>query len=64
MVEYAGTVDIPMSENIALAVTIPYSKVEDAEGLPRQIVMYAPRLALKSGNSATISSTLKVQEFF
>lgn len=64
LITYAGEFDLPASENIALAITIPYSKVEDSEGLPKQIVMSAPGTALRSKNDMTIISSLKVQEFF
>jgi hypothetical protein len=57
---------VPKEERIALAVTIPYFPWEDGAGLPRQIVMHAPRsLLLKGakGDTLAVDSGLKVQEF-
>jgi hypothetical protein len=63
----AGPLDnVPPDERIALAVTIPYFGWEDGAGLPRQIVMYAPRsLLLKGakGDTLAVDNGLKVQEF-
>jgi len=64
MVTWAANIDIPANENVALSVTIPYSKVEDSEGLPRQIVMSADRATLRSGNAGAINSAFRVQEYF
>jgi hypothetical protein len=57
---------IPLTENVALAVTIPYFRWEDSTGMPRQILMVAPRRLLldaKAGNKQALA-TLKVQEFY
>ena len=66
LVNFATSLDtIPLNQNIALAVTIPYYRWENSDGMPRQIVMIAPRKALldaKAGNSKTLAATLKVQE--
>jgi hypothetical protein len=63
----AGPLDnLAADDRIALAVTIPYFSWEDGAGLPRQIVMYAPRsLLLKGakGDTLAVDSGLKVQEF-
>lgn len=64
MMTYAKSIEIPMDQNVALAVTIPNSRVENAEGLPKQIVMSAPRGALRSGNGEIIKASLKVQELY
>jgi hypothetical protein len=58
--------NVPPEERIALAVTIPYYPWEDGAGLPRQIVMHAPRSVLlrgAKGDSLAVDSGLKVQEF-
>lgn len=52
---------VPKNEQIAIAVTIPYFPWEDSAGMPRQILMQAPKSALL--NPATINTSLKVQEF-
>jgi hypothetical protein len=57
---------VPLNQNVALAVTIPYYRWEDASGMPRQIVMVAPRKALldaRAGNPNALASALKLQEF-
>jgi hypothetical protein len=57
---------VPLDEQIALAVTIPYFPGESTEGMPRQILMWAPkRILLQSGkgNTKALDSALKVQEF-
>ena len=44
LVDLAGKLEaVPVADNVALAISIPYSKIEDADGMPRQIVMVAPR---------------------
>ena len=67
LVTFATSLDtIPLTQNIALAVTIPYYRWEDSEGMPRQIVMVAPRKALneaRAGNPKPLATVLKVQEF-
>lgn len=65
LVTYA-TLDVPLHENVALAVTIPYFRQEDSAGLPRQIVMSAPRKLLldaRAGKPEGLASALKVQEY-
>ena len=67
LVNFAAALDtIPLNQNIALAVTIPYYRWENSEGMPRQIVMIAPRKALldaKAGNSNALGAAIKIQEF-
>jgi len=58
---------VPPDERIALAVTIPYYSWEDGAGLPRQILMSAPRGVLLKGtknDTLAVENSLKVQEFF
>jgi hypothetical protein len=58
---------VPLDERIALAVTIPYFSWEDGTGLPRQILMSAPRGVLLKGtknDTLAVENNLKVQEFF
>ena len=57
-----GLEGIPATEQIALAVTIPYWPWERSNGMPRQILIQAPKAALVSGG-ANLASALKVQEF-
>lgn len=64
MAGYADSVQVNDAENIAMAVTLLYSRIEDTEGMPKQIVMWAPRSLLKSGNGPAIAANLKVQELF
>lgn len=68
LMNYASNLEtVPLSENVALAVTIPYSRMEDAAGMPKQIVMAAPRRALldaKAGSPEPLNAALKVQEYF
>jgi hypothetical protein len=55
---------LPGGEVVAIAVTIPYFKWENAEGMPRQIIMAAPRkiaLDAKAGDRAA-AAAVKVQE--
>ena len=57
---------IPVNEQIAYAVTIPYWKWEDSSGMPSQILMQAPRSALlqgSRGNTLAVEAAMKVQEF-
>ena len=58
---------VPLEEHVALAITIPYFAWEDGKGLPRQIVMSAPRGVLlkgAKGNTLAVDGVLKVQELF
>ena len=64
MVTFSDSVQVSDGENIAMAVTIYYSKIEDQESMPKQIVMWAPRGSLRSGNPQAIAATLKIQESF
>lgn len=51
---------------IALAITIPYFSWENAEGMPRQIVMTAAKKTLmeaRSGNAAAVSS-IRIEEVY
>jgi len=52
---------VPPNEQIALAVTIPYWPWEKSTGLPRQVLIQAPKSALLS--PARLNESLKVQEF-
>jgi len=67
MIAAGTTLDsIPVNEQIAYAVTIPYWKWEDSAGMPRQILMQAPRSALlegSRGNTLALDGAMKVQEF-
>lgn len=57
---------VPASQNLAFAVTIPYFRWEDTAGMPKQILVTAPRQALldaKAGNEQALA-TVKVQEFY
>jgi hypothetical protein len=57
---------VPLDEKVALAVTIPYFRWESTEGMPRQILMFAPRRVLlqsAKGDAKVLDSALKVQEF-
>jgi hypothetical protein len=67
LISFATTLDaVPLKENVALAVTIPYFRWEDTSGMPRQILMVAPRQSLleaKTGKTNGLA-TLKVQEFY
>jgi len=67
LVNLATSLDtVPLTQNVVLAVTIPYYRWENLEGMPRQIVMIAPRKALldaKAGNSRALGAALKIQEF-
>ena len=59
--------NVTAEERIALAVTIPYWSWEDGAGLPRQILMSAPRGVLVKGaknDTLAVENNLKVQEFF
>jgi hypothetical protein len=53
---------VPQDENVALAVTIPYFRWEDIGGMPRQILMVAPRKALIAQTVPANAVTL--QEFY
>lgn len=68
LVSFASSLDtVPLNENVALAITIPYFRWEDSEGMPQQILAVAPRKALldaRAGNAAPLAAALKVQEFF
>jgi hypothetical protein len=57
---------MPAKENLAIAVTIPYFRWEDTAGMPRQILVSAPRQALldaKAGKDQALAA-VKVQEFY
>jgi hypothetical protein len=56
-----GLEGVPATERIALAVTIDYWPWEKSNGMPRQILIHAPKSALMSG--AKLDEALKVQEF-
>lgn len=63
--ECASTLDtLRTDENITIAVTVPYFRWENSEGMPRQIVLTATRktaLDAKAGSPAAIAA-VKVQE--
>jgi hypothetical protein len=62
----ASLESVPLKENIALAVTIPYFRWEDGAGMPRQILLVAPRAALldaKAGKGEALAA-MKSQEFY
>ena len=67
MMNAASSLDsVPVNEQVAYAVTIPYWNWEDTGGMPRQILMQAPRAALlqgSRGNKQALDSAIKVQEF-
>jgi hypothetical protein len=52
---------VPANEQVALAVTIPYYPWEKSTGMPRQILIQAPKSALL--NPTKLETALKVQEF-
>lgn len=63
MVQFARNLNtVPPDENVALAVTIPYFRWEDTEGMPKQILMVAPRKALTA--TTTSANGVRVEEFF
>lgn len=64
IVTFADSVQVSDNEAVAMAVTLLYSRVEDTEAMPKQIVMWAPRGLLRSGNAPAITANLKVQESF
>lgn len=57
-----GMEGVPATEQIALAVTIPYWPWEKSAGMPRQILVQASKSALLSGGD-NLTSALKIQEF-
>jgi hypothetical protein len=68
LIDSAGSLDgVPPTENIAVGVTLVYQPWEESGGLPRQIVMQAPKKILMEaakGNPAALDAGgLKVQEF-
>lgn len=57
---------VPVNEQVVLGVTLHYYPWEDSAGLPRQIVMLAPRKLLveaMKGDPALLETGLKVQEY-
>ena len=67
MMAAASSIDtVPADEQIAVGALIFYYNWEDSAGLPRQIIMQAPKKALLSaakGDSATLDTALRVREF-
>ncbi len=67
LVSTASSLDgVPVTEQIVLGVTLFYFPWEDSAGLPRQIVMMAPRKLLldaAKGNPAVLDTGLQVQEY-
>lgn len=64
IVTAADSVQVADSESVAMAVTLLYFRSENTEGMPRQIVMWASRGLLRSGNANAIAANLKVQESY
>lgn len=56
-----GLEGVPSNEQVVLAVNIPYYVWENSAGMPRQIMIQAPKSALLS--STQMEAALKVQEF-
>ena len=56
-----GLEGVAANEQVALAVTIPYWPWEKSAGMPRQILIHAPKSALVSG--ADLNESIRVQEF-
>ncbi|MEP6538037.1 MAG: hypothetical protein ABJF23_22045 [Bryobacteraceae bacterium] len=57
---------VPPNEQVVLGITLHYYPWEDAAGLPRQIVMLAPRKLLieaMKGDPAILETGLQVQEY-
>jgi hypothetical protein len=64
LIHSAGAlVDVPMNEQIVLAVSIAYFRWEDKAGMPQQIVMQAPRKALLTAPRTAQDAAIKVQEY-
>jgi hypothetical protein len=67
LISSAASLDaVPATEQIALAVTLPYYRWEDKEGMPRQILMHAPKQVLLDGargNTAAVDAAMIVREF-
>jgi len=53
---------VPPNERIVLGVTLLYRPWEDTSGLPRQIVMQAPRSVFYSTPSAQLLNAVQVQQ--
>ncbi|HYO84102.1 MAG TPA: hypothetical protein VES20_22045 [Bryobacteraceae bacterium] len=56
--------EVPPNDKVALAVTIPYFRWENADGMPRQIVMTAPRRALLLSNGSELAKAIRTEEYF
>jgi hypothetical protein len=57
---------VPVNEQVVLGITLHYFPWEDAAGLPRQIVMLAPRkllLEAVNGDPAILDTGMQVQEY-
>ena len=57
---------VPVNEQVVLGITLHYYPWEDSAGLPRQIVMLAPRkllLEAMKGDPAILETGLQVQEY-
>ena len=57
---------VPVNEQVVLGITLHYYPWEDSAGLPRQIVMLAPRkllLEAVKGDPAILETGLQVQEY-
>jgi hypothetical protein len=54
---------LPPNEQVVLGVILVYRPWEDATGLPRQVVMQAPRKALLGVQKASLRSAIHVQEY-
>lgn len=56
---------VPVSDKVAISITLFYFSWEDVAGLPRQLVISAPRKALISalkGETTLLDETLRLQE--
>ncbi|HYZ87258.1 MAG TPA: hypothetical protein VE621_22780 [Bryobacteraceae bacterium] len=66
LVNAAATLDtVPMDEKIALGITLFYFNWEDHTGLPKQVLMVAPKRALLSalkGENTELDAALKIQD--
>ena len=62
----AGLDQVPPHEQVVFGVSIFYFNWEDSAGLPRQVIMQAPRKVLveaNKGNTAQLEAAVRVQEF-
>lgn len=66
LINTGATLDpVPANEKVVLGITLFYFSWEDSAGLPRQVIMSAPRKALVAaikGETSLLDETLRVQE--